>query len=40
MTVMAREKATEQTYLDEARQASALFPRGRYEEHERPDFLV
>ena len=40
MTVATRRKAIEQTYLDEARRASALFPGGRYEEHECPDFLV
>ncbi len=40
MTAVAHKKAIEQTYLDEARRASALFPGGRYEAHERPDFLV
>ena len=40
MTVVAHKKAVEQTYLDEARRTSALFPDGCYEEYERPDFLV
>lgn len=40
MTATAHKKAAEQTYLDEARRASTLFPEGHYEEHERPDFLI
>jgi hypothetical protein len=40
MTAAASKKQRERAYFDEARKASALFPEGRCEEHERPDFLL
>ena len=35
-----RKKALEANYLEEARCASAIFPAGTLEPHEKPDFLL
>ncbi len=35
-----RKKRVERHYLEEARRASAIFPPGKVEAHERPDFLI
>jgi hypothetical protein len=39
-SAMTHKKRVEMQYLEEARRASATFPAGRIEPHERPDFLL